>query len=142
MPETARQSGHAVIAGFGVPGRMVAEVLESRGTPCTIIETNSATVNRATKPGRRFICGDASDPKILRAADVETASLMIVAIPDEPAALQATRHARQLNPTIRIITRTHYTSAGMEARQLGANDVVVAEQAVAREFTRILDASE
>jgi CPA2 family monovalent cation:H+ antiporter-2 len=138
MQDPSTQSGHAIIAGFGVPGRMVAEVLESRGTPCTIIETNSATVNRAIKPGRRFICGDASDPQTLRAADIETASLLVVAIPDEAAALQATRQARQLNPTIRIITRTHYTSAGMEARQLGANDVVVAEQAVAREFTRIL----
>jgi len=62
----------------------------------------------------------------------------VIAIPNESAALACTRLARQLNPTLRIITRTHYTSIGMEARQLGANEVVVAEQAVAREFANLL----
>jgi monovalent cation:H+ antiporter-2, CPA2 family len=138
MSDVSTQSGHAIIAGFGVPGRAVAEIFELRGLAYTVIETNPTTVNRAGKAGRRLVCGDARDPAVLRRADVETAKLFIIAIPDEPAALEATRQARQLNPTIRIITRTHFTSAGMEARQLGASEVVIAEQAVAREFARIL----
>jgi CPA2 family monovalent cation:H+ antiporter-2 len=128
----------AIIAGFGVPGRMVAEILESRGTPYTVIETNPATVNRACKPGRQLVCGDASDAQILRQAGIEIATLLVIAIPNESAALACTRLARQLNATIRIITRTHYTSVGMEARHLGANEVVIAEQAVAREFANLL----
>jgi CPA2 family monovalent cation:H+ antiporter-2 len=138
MPDPACQSGHAIIAGFGVPGRIVAEILESRGTPYTVIETNPATVNRVEKSGRRLVCGDVSDPAILRSAGIETATLLIIAIPNQAAALLATRQARQLNPSIRIITRTHFTSAGMEARQLGADAVVVAEQAVAKEFAHLL----
>ena len=138
MTDCPQQSGHAIIAGFGVPGRAVAELLESRGTPYTVIETNPATVTRAEKPGRRLVCGDARDPEVLRRAGIETATLLVIAIPDESAALEATRQARQLSSTIRIITRTHFTSAGIEARQLGANEVVVAEQAAAREFARIL----
>jgi Trk K+ transport system NAD-binding subunit len=138
MPDTQPQPAHAIIAGFGVPGRRVAEILESRGTPYTVIETNPATVNRAGKPGRQLVCGDASDEQILRQAGIETAMLLVIAIPDESAALAATRLARQLNPAIRIITRTHYTSVGMEARHLGANEVVIAEQAVAREFANLL----
>ena len=138
MPDPQTQPAHAIIAGFGVPGRVVAEMLESRGTPYTVIETNPATVNRAGKPGRQLVCGDASDAQILRQAGIETASLLVIAIPNEAAALACTRLARQLNPTIRIITRTHYTSAGMEARHLGASEVVIAEQAVAREFANLL----
>jgi CPA2 family monovalent cation:H+ antiporter-2 len=138
MPDSQSQSGHAIIAGFGLPGRIVAEALDSRGMPYTVIETNPATVNRAGKPGRRLVCGNATDPAVLRRADIETASLLVIAIPDESAALDCTRQARQLNSTVRIITRTHYTSAGIEAKQLGASEVVVAEQAVAREFSRIL----
>jgi CPA2 family monovalent cation:H+ antiporter-2 len=141
MPDSEPQSGHAIIAGFGVPGRIVADILESRGTPYTVIETNAATINRAEKSGRRLVCGDASDPDILRKAGIETALLMVIAIPTEKAALESTRQARQLNPTIHIITRTHFTSAGMEAQRLGANEVVVAEQAVAREFQRLLSFS-
>jgi Trk K+ transport system NAD-binding subunit len=132
------EAAHAIIAGFGVPGRMVAEILESRGIPYTVIETNPATVTRACKPGRRLVCGDASDAQVLRQAGIELARLLVIAIPDEAAALACTRVARQLNATLRIITRTHYTSIGMEARQLGANEVVIAEQAVAREFAKLL----
>jgi CPA2 family monovalent cation:H+ antiporter-2 len=139
MSDCPQQSGHAIIAGFGVPGRVVAALLESRGTPYTVIETNPATVTRAEKTGRRLVCGDARDPEVLRQAGIETAVLMVIAIPDESAALEATRQARQLSSTIRIITRTHFTSTGIEARQLGANEVVVAEQAAAKEFARILE---
>ena len=138
MSDSKPQSGHAIIAGFGVPGRMVAEILESRGTAYTVIEINPTTANRACKPSRRFICGDARDPEVLKNAGIDTASLLVIAIPDQSAALDATRLARRLNASIRIITRTHFTSAGMEAKQLGATDIVVAEQAVAREFARIL----
>jgi monovalent cation:H+ antiporter-2, CPA2 family len=138
MSNSEPQSERAIIAGFGVPGRMVAEMLESRGIPYTVIEINPSTANRAAKPCRRFISGDARDPDVLHRAGIETATLLVIAIPDQSAALDATRHARRLNPTVRIITRTHFTSAGMEAKQLGATDVVVAEQAVAREFARIL----
>jgi voltage-gated potassium channel Kch len=138
MTEIETQSGRAIIAGFGLPGRMVAELLESRGIPYTVIETNLATVHRAGKPGRELVCGNASDPEVLRRAGIEVATLLVIAIPDESAALDTTRQARSLNPSIRIVTRTHYTSAGMEARQLGANDVVVEEQAVAHEFARLL----
>ena len=138
MSDNERQTAHTIIAGFGVPGRAVAELLDSRGIPYTVIETNPATVNRAGKAGRELVCGNACNEEILRRAGIETATLLVIAIPDEAAALDATRLARKLNPTIRIITRTHFTSVGMEARQLGANDVVIEEQAVAHEFARLL----
>jgi monovalent cation:H+ antiporter-2, CPA2 family len=138
MSDFETQSQHAIIAGFGVPGRMVAELLEARGTPYTVVEINATTANRASKPGRRFICGDIRDSAILQRAGIETAVLLVIAIPDQAAALEATRLAHHLNPTLRIVTRTHFTSAGMEAKHLGASEVVVAEQAVAREFARIL----
>jgi CPA2 family monovalent cation:H+ antiporter-2 len=138
MPELQHQNDHAIIAGFGVPGRLVAEILESRGMPYTVIDTNASTCTRAEKSGRRLINGDASAIQVLREAGIETATLLVIAIPDQKAALKATREARAANPNIRIVTRTQFTSAGMEARQLGADEVVVAEQAVANEFARLL----
>jgi hypothetical protein len=59
-------------------------------------------------------------------------------IPNEHAAVQATDVARKLNPSIRIITRCHYTSTGIEAKTRGANDVVVSEIVVAAEVARLL----
>ncbi|HUU82802.1 MAG TPA: NAD-binding protein [Phycisphaerae bacterium] len=65
------------------------------------------------------------------AAGIESASIPALTIPAEPAVLRATALARRLRPGIYIIARTTYTSAGLRASQLGADEVIKAEQAVA-----------
>jgi voltage-gated potassium channel Kch len=95
-------------------------------------------VQRCTKINTPIILGDCADPKILQKAGIETARTIAILIPNETAALAATALARQLNPTIRIITRCHYTSAGIEAKSRGASDVIVEEQLVATEVSRII----
>ncbi len=128
----------AIIAGFGLPGRAAAELLEARGIVCTIVETNPGTVLRAGKTGRTMVEGDVSDAAVLKQAGVESASMLVIAIPDEEAAVNATRLARQMNPNLHIITRTHFTSVGIEARQAGADAVIVEEQSVANALCDIL----
>jgi voltage-gated potassium channel Kch len=125
-----------VVAGFGVPGRAAAEVLSARGFEVTVIELNVQTVVRA----RQFpmVPGDASDPEVLRSAGAERASVLVVAVPSDPVAIQITRAARALNPGARIITRCHYISTGLECRRLGADEVLVAEQVLAEAISRVL----
>jgi len=61
-----------------------------------------------------------------------------VTVPDEQAVLTATKLARRLNPNIYIVARTLYSSSGMQATQFGADEVVKAEQVVARQFYEML----
>ena len=129
---------HVIIAGFGLPGRVAAEMLLDQNIPHCVIELNAQTVQLCVRIGTHIILGDCVDPNVLRQAGVEQAKTIAILIPNEAAALQATTLARQLNPTIRIITRCHYTSAGIEAKSRGANDVIVAEQLVATEVSRII----
>lgn len=131
--------GHAIIAGFGLPGRAVAEALDKAGIEYCILELNAATVQRCVKTGVHIVEGDVTDPLVLKRASIETARALIIAIPDEKAALEATRVARQLNPHVWIMSRTHYVSAGIEAHSRGAQAVVVAEQVVAQEMSRLID---
>jgi voltage-gated potassium channel Kch len=136
--ECDQRAGRVIIAGFGVPGRVVADLLESRGIPHCIIELNALTCDRCKKSGVPIHVGDVTQPQTLRDAGIDNASMIIIAIPDEKAALEATRQARLLNPHIPIVTRTHYISAGMTARALGANEVIVAEQVVAAEMSNLV----
>jgi len=75
MPDPQPNPPTLSLPASAVPGRMVAEILESRNIPYTVIETNPATVTRACKPGRRLVCGDASDAQVLEQAGVKTATL-------------------------------------------------------------------
>ena len=127
-----------IIAGYGLPGRAVAEVLASHEISFSVIELNPQTVQRCERSGTKIIQGDCSDPEVLIRAGIKTAGTFVIVVPDEKAALEATRQARRLNPAIHIITRCHYTSAGIEARALGADAVIVAEQVVATEAVRMI----
>jgi Trk K+ transport system NAD-binding subunit len=134
MPDAPPTSPFVLIIGYGMPGRAVAELARDRGVELAVIELNESTVHRCEGAGPRMIAGDARDPQVLQSADVQRASLIVVAIPDEKVGLEVTRVARQLNATAKIVTRCHYVSVGFEARAAGADEVVIAEQVVAEEL--------
>lgn len=123
-----------IIAGFGLAGRCVADLIEAADIPCVIIERNPVTVETQRALGRHVLEGDISDEQTLIRAGVKHADVLALTVPEEPAVLAATQKARQLNPDIYIIARTNYASRGMQAARLGADDVVKSELAVAQQF--------
>lgn len=127
---------HVIIAGYGVAGHFVVEFLRSHGTPYVIVEMNPVTCDQQRAHGVAVIEGDISDEHVLRQAGIAHAKILALTIPDEDAAIRATEKAHALRPEIHIIASTRYTSSGLTALQKGADEVIVAEQAVAQEFYR------
>lgn len=127
---------HVIIAGYGVGGRFIAEYLKAHRIPFVIVEMNPETCSTQQSLGLETILGDITDEKVLRQAGVERANVLALALPDEAAALRATELANRICPEIHIIATTRYTSTGLTALQKGADEVIVAEQAVAQEFYR------
>jgi len=125
---------HVIIAGFGPGGRFVAECLNKADIPFVLVEKNPQTVRTQAALGIQVIQGDITDADVLRRAGIETASVLALAIPDEQAAIRAAAAAHAIRPEVHIIAATRHTSTGFKALQAGADDVIVAEQAVAREF--------
>jgi len=130
--------GKVIIAGFGLAGRWVADIFDRHGIGYVIIEKNKETIETQRKLGREVIEGDVSDEATLRQAGIEEASILALTVPDEQAVLEATCLARRIKPGIYIVARTKYSSSGMRASQLGADDVVKAEQAIARQFYEMM----
>jgi monovalent cation:H+ antiporter-2, CPA2 family len=133
--------GHAIIAGFGLAGRATANALIAKGIPLYVIERNVDTVRRCATAGLRIVEGDATDEKVLLAAGIETAVLFAATMPNDHAVLEAVAQARRLNPSVRIFARCEYVSTGMKATKRGADEVVIAEKAVATEFGRLVEQS-
>jgi monovalent cation:H+ antiporter-2, CPA2 family len=129
---------YLIVIGFGVPGRAVVDLAIEHGIDHCIVEANASTVKRCGSTRGLMIAGDARDPNVLKEAQIERATIVVVAIPDQEAALQVTRLARHLNGLATIITRCHYISAGFEARAAGANHVIIAEQVVASEMSAVV----
>jgi voltage-gated potassium channel Kch len=134
-------SGHAIIAGFGVPGRAVGELLAARHVPFVVVELNPKTVDRCSHSGVHIIEGDVRQEQTLRRAGIERATLFAITVPDDQTAMEAVRIARSLNSTVPIVARCHFISNGMEAHRRGASEVVIEEKVVAQEFVRLLNSS-
>ena len=139
-PDPDGLTGHAVIAGFGVPGRAVADLVHGQGMSFCVIERNDETVERCRKSGLCMVEGDAGDPAALRKAGLERAALFACTVPNDAAMYAAVEEARRLNPRVRIIARCRYVSSGIEATRRGADDVIVEEHAVAQAFEGALTA--
>ena len=127
-----------VIVGFGLPGRFVAEVLDARKIPYTVVELNPSAAKSIAATRKPVLCGDARDPEVLRQAGIEGAQVLAVTLPDERIVLEVLQIARKLNPKIRMMARCNYTSTGIKAERAGACAVIVEEQIVALEFTKLL----
>jgi len=134
MPIGNGQAGHAIIAGYGLAGRFIADVFRRHDAPFCVVEKNSKTVQVQRELGANIIEGDIRDEGVLKQAGIDTAAVLALTIPDEPAVLEATQIARKINPAIYIVARTQYASVGLQAARMGADEVVQAEYAVAVQF--------
>ncbi|HEV2294012.1 MAG TPA: NAD(P)-binding protein [Tepidisphaeraceae bacterium] len=143
MAETANvqlnRPRRVIIAGYGIPGRHVADSLSKAGVPFIIIERNPTVALRCRSAGTQIIEGDSRDAQTLRDAGIEESTELAITLPDDVAVLDTIATARRLNPSIRIIARATYVSGGMEATKRGADEVVIAEQVVAQQFAREIE---
>ncbi len=136
--EPGKKLGKVIVAGFGLAGRWIADIFDRHGIEYVVVEKNHDTVRAQRKLGRTVIEGDISEEQTLCRAGIDEASILALTVPDEKAVLEATRLARSLRPGIYIVARTLYSSSGLQASQLGADEVIKAEQVVARQFYEML----
>jgi CPA2 family monovalent cation:H+ antiporter-2 len=126
-----------IVAGFGIPGREVVNLLEARRVPFVVVELNPQTVQRCTRGGLNIVQGDVTQEAVLREAGIDRATLIALAIPDDAAVLRAIDLVRRLNPAARIVARCRRVSTALEATRRGAHDVVSEEQIIGAEFARL-----
>lgn len=121
------QRPRAIIAGYGPVGRTVESKLRDSGFDVVIVDLNLDTIQKQLTLDRPVVYGSCTEADTLHKAGIERADALILAIPNEEAAIEACRIARALNPRIFIAARTNFLSRGMLASQMGADAVVVEE---------------
>lgn len=136
-PRMDRAVQFVIVAGYGLPGRSLVESLCHRQIDYRVIELNPSACDRASAGGVKIVAGDASDPQVLRQAQVERATLAVLMVPSDEVVLRAVSQIRAMNPSVHIIARCAYTSTGLEAQRRGANQAIVAEQLVAKELLQL-----
>lgn len=118
---------HFVICGYGQVGRTVVEQLKRRDIPFILVETNEGLYRELLREGVLVVHGDAKQQDVLRAAGIERARGICIAIDNDADNLYITVTARVLNPGARIITRAGQQRYAQAMRNSGADEVVIPE---------------
>jgi K+:H+ antiporter len=123
---------HAIVVGYGRVGGAIGPALKQQGLPFAVIERDHLMLSAAQSQGIPTIEGDAAAPGVLTQAGVEHARLLAVATPDSFQARRIVEVARQLNPGIDVVVRTHSEEEFKALESLGAGRVVMGERELAR----------
>jgi CPA2 family monovalent cation:H+ antiporter-2 len=133
-PERSRRV--AVICGYGRVGRLIAGALDRRGFEAIVIEPDRAAADEARRAGHNVIAAPAEEPSVLEAARLEHATVLVVAIPDPIVARVIVESAREANPRLPIVARTHSTTERAALERLGASEVILGEVELGLEMAR------
>lgn len=123
--EMEKLNDHFIVVGFGRLGRAVAHELRDGGVPFCIIERDPLLVKAIEDENLApVIVGDGSHDDVLRAAGITRARGLAVALGSDAETVFVTLSARQLNPTLNIVSRVDRSEDGIKARRAGATSVV------------------
>ncbi|HYC92284.1 MAG TPA: cation:proton antiporter [Thermoanaerobaculia bacterium] len=134
--DSAELTGHVAIVGYGRVGRRVALALAEQQIPFTIAEENRELVEKLRERNMHAVSGNASDPAVLIQAHVARAAMLVIATPDTVDVRKMVDVARQLNPKIDIVLRTHSDDVAELLRGENLGTVFMGEHELAKAITR------
>ena len=101
-------SGHVVLVGYGVAGRLVARALASCEVPFVVIELNAATVRAAKDMRVPVYYGDATSEEALGHAYLSRARALVLLMNDPAATRRVIDTARRVSQSVPILARARY----------------------------------
>jgi len=109
-------AGETVVIGYGQVGRTVAESVADADLPVTVVD-------RADAEGVDVV-GDATEPETLRAAGVEAAQTVVLALPDDTTTEFTTLVIRDLAPNTQVLARVEEAESVRKMHRAGADYVL------------------
>ena len=117
---------HVIVCGYGRNGYRACEELKNAGKDFVVIESDDDILNTIPDESSfHVIAGDATQDEILRLARVEYAKYIITTLPKDSDNVFITLTARELNPSIQIITRASDLNSERKMKVAGASKVVM-----------------
>ena len=123
---------HVVLVGHGRVGSFISRVLRERNVPLFVIEDNEDEVAALKAEGIEALAGNAADPALIPAANLDEARCLLVAIPDAFEGGQVVQQAHAINPRLPIIARAHSEEEIDYLKRHGASLVVMGEHEIAK----------
>lgn len=125
--ESTVLKNHIVICGYGRIGEQVGKALALANIPFIAIDYNFQTVEKYKKDGTTIIFGDPNDVDVLRYAQLESATAVVVAVPLRADQEAIILNVKKLNTNLLVISRVHTEGDRQRMKDLGAHTIVLPE---------------
>jgi CPA2 family monovalent cation:H+ antiporter-2 len=119
---TENLNDHVIICGFGRVGQTVSRFLKKEKIKFVAIDIDPLRVKESLEAGEKVLFGSSS--KLLEAARVEQAKLVVVAFGDDKHSIEVIQKVRSLNQTVQILVRTKNDEQLVDIKNAGADEVV------------------
>ncbi len=148
LPNETRMSGaanhsftnHVVICGHGRVGKEVRELLDLANIAYIVIDFNRKVINDLNALSRYAIYGDPTDSDILKASFIDSAKVLVIAVPDSFSQKKIIDAALKFNPKLIILCRSHIEEDRYDLINMGVNTIIVPElEAGLRIGSEVLD---
>ena len=126
-----RLEGHVILVGYGRVGKIIAREMKERGRAFLVIDDQPDVARQAQEDGMTVLQGNAVHPETLKAAGVDKAAKLLIAIPEGFEGGAVTDRVKALNPELPVIARAHSDEEVEHLKKLGAEQVVMGERETA-----------
>jgi CPA2 family monovalent cation:H+ antiporter-2 len=123
--------GHAIVVGYGRVGSELSRLLQDRGVPLVLVESDPDRVEQARTLGLITVRGNAASESTIKATRPDTAQLAILAIPQALEAGEIIARLKAINPSISVLARAHSEAEVKHLLEHGADAAVLAERELA-----------
>lgn len=126
--QISKLKDHVILCGFGKYGKEVAAHFHDHNIPFVVIDIKEQKNNQLLGDNILFICDDATHDEALQKAGITRAKAIICALPDDTDNVFIVISAKNLNPSLNIISRAKEHKTQKKLHMVGANHVIMPEQ--------------
>jgi voltage-gated potassium channel len=119
---------HTIICGFGRHGREIFKEFKDSKQKFIIIEQDAELLKQLKETNAIYLEGDATKDESLLDAGIERAQALIVTVSNETDNLYIVLSAKELNPNLKIITRSSSENVEKKLYKAGATHVIMPEK--------------
>jgi voltage-gated potassium channel len=119
-----KMNNHYIICGCGRIGYLISKELAAEGVDFVVIEKDPEINQRLQDEGVVYYQGDATEDKTLLAAGIKRAKGIICVLSTDADNLYVILTARELNPSIYILSRSEEEQSEHRLLRAGANRVM------------------
>ena len=131
-------SDHIIVCGYGLVGEKIVDILLQHNIEIVVIDSDKTKTDMLGERGIHAIFGDATSSKVLKAAGIEKARAIAVAMDDDAKNLFTVITARSLNDKIVIATRANDEFLKDKLKEAGAKFVATPNKSASDELFREL----